>query len=486
MNWLKSILIRRSTRYGANLFLFMVIVLGIVVFINYLSFKHHKRWDITKNKVHSLSDQTIKVLKNLESQVRVKAFYKEGENAQYEFKGLLNEYAYHSDKIKYEFIDPDRSPAITQNYGVDTYGTTIFEYADRTEKITESTEEAVTNALLKITRAEVKKVYFLEGHGEPDIDSDDKNGYETAKKALCNQTLQVDKLMLMRTPEVPEDCAAIVVAGPKKDLFDHEKETLRKYLDSGGSALFLVDPEPSVSLAEFLKDWGVKVGQDIVVDPMSRLFGGDYFMPVVSSYQAHEITRGFNIASFFPLARSISRADNVKSGLMVTELAKTSPGSWAETNIRNNTAEFNEGEDTQGPVALAVVVTAEVKSAEEEIKDNNAVSAESDFTQDLTKETPTPAPRRKKDSARIAVVGDSDFANNQLFGLSGNGDFFLNIVSWLAGEEKLISIRPKKPETNRINLSSKQATVIFWLSTVFFPVVLLITSGIVWWRRRRG
>ncbi|MCK4423922.1 MAG: GldG family protein, partial [Candidatus Omnitrophica bacterium] len=253
MKKLLSFFTKRSTRYGSNFIIYVIIVLAILVFINYLSLKHYKRWDVTRNKKYSISEQTIKVIKGLNAEISLKAFYRRGDELEKRFKDLLNEYNYQAPVIKYEFIDPDRNPAITQNYGVTTFGTSILEYKQKTEKITQSTEEALTNALLKITSSEVKKVYFLEGHGEPDIDSDDKNGYSIVKQGLNNQTLETDKILLMRVKEIPLDCTVMVIAGPQKELFDHEKEALSAYLKSGGSALFMLDPAPSISLAEFLQ-----------------------------------------------------------------------------------------------------------------------------------------------------------------------------------------------------------------------------------------
>ncbi|MCK4248596.1 MAG: Gldg family protein [Candidatus Omnitrophica bacterium] len=470
MKKLLSFFTKRSTRYGSNFIIYVIIVLAILVFINYLSLKHYKRWDVTKNKKYSISEQTIKVIKGLNAEISLKAFYRRGDELEKRFKDLLNEYNYQAPVIKYEFIDPDRNPAITQNYGVTTFGTSILEYKQKTEKITRSTEEALTNALLKITSSEVKKVYFLEGHGEPDIDSDDKNGYSIVKQGLNNQTLETDKILLMRVKEIPLDCTVMVIAGPQKELFDHEKEALSAYLKSGGSALFMLDPAPFISLAEFLQDWGIKVGEDMIVDvnPLSKLFGMDYFTPIISKYPLHPITKEFKLPSFFPVARSISRA-KTKPGVNVIELALTSPNSWGETNIKDNKAEFNENEDNKGPLSLAVVVTSLAENDSGQEPDPQSLDQENKF----------------QDETRIAVVGDSDFAKNQFISLSGNKDFLLNIISWLAGEEKLISIRPKDPQMNLINLSGHKARIVFWLSMALYPLVLLAGAGVVWWRRRK-
>ncbi|MFQ6091102.1 MAG: GldG family protein [bacterium] len=456
---------RRRMKYGANAVLLSLIVLGIVVLVNFISNRHHRRVDLTSNKRYSLSGQTLKILQGLDRDVKFTAFYREGEGEH--LKDLLTEYDYGSDRISYEFVDPDRYPGKARRYGVTSYGTIIAETDEREEKVAGSTEEDITNALLKVTRQGQKVVHFLEGHAERDIHSEEREGYSTARRAVEADNYQVKSHLLMQDGVVPEDCAVLIVAGPQKDLLAHEKEAITKYLEGGGKALFLLDPHPAAGLEDYLKRWGVIVGRDVVVDVsgVGQLFGADEFIPIVTDFGDTDITEDFAIATFFPYARSVTRDEDLGESLSVEILAETSPHSWAETGSLEGTIKFDEGQDTQGPISLAVVITAESKS-------------------DRTDTTRTEEEPEERGKARIVVFGDADFASNAYFGLSGNGDLFLNTVSWLAEEEDLIAIRPKSPDTRRVTLTFRQARTIFWFTVVIIPAVVFLTGLSVWWRRR--
>ena len=461
---------RRSMRYGANAALLVLILSGILVLVNFISSRHHRRIDLTANKRYSLSDQTLKILDSLDRDVTFTAFYKEGEGEN--LKDLLMEYEYHSDNIKYEFVDPDRYPGKAKRYGVTTYGTTIAETEEKEEKISGSGEEDITNVILKVTREGRKAVYFLGGHGEKDTDSDERDDYSMAREAIEDDNYEVKRHLLMQDPTVPDDCSVLIIAGPQKDLLTHEKEAITQYLQAGGKALFLLDPSPAAGMEDYLVDWGVIVGRDVVVDVsgVGQLFGADEFIPIVTDFGLTDITKEFAVATFFPYARSVTKAVEVGEGLTVDMLAQTSSHSWAETGSLEGTIAFDEGQDSEGPISLGVVVTADMKSEVEGVDTSDTTNVDDEF--------------QGGGKTRIVVFGDSDFASNAYFGLSGNGDLFLNAVSWLAEEEDLIAIRPKSPDTRRVTMTFTQARSIFFFTVIIIPAIVFITGLSVWWRRR--
>jgi len=382
------------------------------------------------------------------------AFFKKGDAATYYYKGRLDEYTYKSKKFSYEIIDPDRKPLLAKNYGIEEYGITIILYQDKTERFTGIEEQDLTNAILKVVKKEMKKLYFLTGHGEPDIDESGEKGFAEVKKALGHETYLVEEIVLAQIEGVPEDASVLVVASPKKPLFSAEIEKIRDYLEGGGSVLFMIDPDQSQGLKEFVKEWNIEVGDDIVIDRLSKLFGAGYTTPVVSQYEDHEITRKFKYATFFPLARSVRPGPEEKGGYNVLVLGSTSPSSWAETDYKAETVEYNADKDLVGPVPVAVAAEATMGKKEE------------------------------AEVSRVVVFGDSDFARNQFLHLSGNRDFFLNTINWLAKEEDLITIRPKEAEVSRVSLKRGEGINIFFLSVVLYPAALLVI-GIFVWRRRR-
>lgn len=465
--------------FRTNVIVMIGVVLGIVVLINFMASRHNKRFDTTASGEFSLSDQTLKLLGNLQSELKIVIFDKPGSHVREDAEDILAEYAYHSDKLKYEFVDPDQSPARAEKNKIMRYGTLVLQYEGKVEKIESVKEDAITNAIVKVTRKEKKTIYFLEGHGEHDIESNDKDGYSLVYTALLDQNYDARKLLLMREASIPSDAGELVIAGPTKNFFPNELDAIDQYIRGGGNVFFLLDPPPAIGLKDYMVKYGVKVGQDMIVDKLSRLFGGDYFMPVITQYTVHPITESFNVASFLPLARSISPVSNPPENMNVISLAKTNEGSWAEVDLENKEVKFDEGKDIKGPVSVAVVVEAHFKpEAESAEKPEKTKHREQQHTETKEKK------EEKETVAKLVVLGNSDLANNTYLNLSGNRDLFLNIVSYLAEEEDLISIRPKAKEQHTISLTEDQMGLVFYLSVIILPL-LAITTGIVVWAKRR-
>ncbi len=293
---------RRLPFLRANIALFVCIVLVITVLINYLSYKHNKRFDTTAIGKYSLSDQTKKLLKSLPDELNIIMFDKPGTSERSKAEELLPEYKYYGDKVTFEFIDPDQKPAMATKYGVRRYGTLSLKFQERTQNLEKITEEALTNAILKITKDESKVIYFLDGHAEADIEANTKTGYSLIAQALAGQNYEAKKLLLMRETKVPADCTVLIIAGPKTGFMQEELKAIDNYLDAGGKLLMLIDPAigdtKSAAWDVFLSKRGIEVGNDIVIDTMSQLFAGDYFTPVITMYPDHPITKGFKSASF--------------------------------------------------------------------------------------------------------------------------------------------------------------------------------------------
>jgi ABC-type uncharacterized transport system involved in gliding motility auxiliary subunit len=464
---------RKSFIYSGNTLLVIVIVLAILGLANYFLSRHNYRADFTAAKIHSLSDQSVTVLKNLKTDISVKGFFREGNYGRAAMENLLKIYAYHSPRIKYEFIDPDKNPGLVKRYDVTQDGTTILEAGGKESRITASAEEDVTNALIKVTRARKKVICFLEGHGEETLAESGDNGYSMAKTELEKLGYEVKKQSLALADSFPKDCALLVIPGPQKDLLPNEIETVKNYFQGGGRVLAMLDPETAIpGTTALLAEYGFKLDNDIIVDTVSRLLGGDYFMPVVSEYEEHVITRKFGYATFYPFARSVEIGDKKPEGETLTALAKTSPNSWAERELQEKQVKFNKDKDRQGPITLAVVASLKVKP-------EGVPAAEPKPGEKLAEQKKT-----EEKEARMAVVGDSDFIKNRYYNVSGNGNFFLNIANWLTEESDLISIQPKTQTPRTIQLTPSQGRLLLFASLVILPLAVLISGVYVWLRRR--
>jgi|YelNatPaOPRAMG01_1025707.scaffolds.fasta_scaffold00001_74 ABC-type uncharacterized transport system involved in gliding motility auxiliary subunit len=461
---IRSALSSRSTRFGSNAVLMSLVVLGILILINFVANRHSLRADTTAAKQFSLAEQTRKILKNLDREVKVTAFYRAEDRWQIE--SLLKEYEHYSPRFKWEIIDPDQRPAEAKQYNITAYNTIVLECGGKQERITTRTEQDLTNALIKVTRKENKKIYFLTGHGEKDIEATDREGYDSMRKLLQGENYDVEKILLAEKDHVPDDCSLLVVAGPKTDLLPNEASMIGDYLKKGGKALFLLDPESPDGYVTLLKEWGIEVGKNVVLDVsgIGRLFGAGPAMPIAAQYAPHAITEKFQLMTIYPYARSVRKAADAPVGATVTEFVKTSSNSWGESEPlgRGGMVRYDEGKDLPGPVSVAVAM-------EKEAEEKPTSSGESGQTRTKT---------------RIVVFGDSDFASNTYYRVQGNGDLFMNAVSWLAEQEDLISIRPKDPEDRRVNLTRSQSRLIFWVAVVLMPLAVLGTGAGIYWKRR--
>jgi len=460
---IKGVFSGRSVKYGANAAIMAAVFIGILVMVALMSIKYKARFDLTRTSRYTLSAQTQKILKGLKKDIEVISFYRSDERTRQSMEDLLQSYASVSPRFTYWFVDPDRKPGEAEKYGVTSYRTTLVKSGTRQETVSYESEEKLTNALLKVTRDEVKTIYFLKGHGENSVGSDQKDGYKAVKDSIEKENLAVKELFLIEKDAVPSDCAVLVVSGPKKDLLPVELKKISDYIERGGSVMFMLDPYTVPELAKYLKGYGFEVGNDIIVDTLSKVFGANYLVPVVTSYEKeHPVTESFSLMTFFPLSRSVTvKRDPSKGAFM---LASSGNSSWAETDrkaLEDGKAEFTENSDRRGPVGIVAVRAFEAKHAAEA------------------------AGNDRKVYARISVIGDSDFVNNTNINLAGNRDFFLNTVSWLAEEADLISIRKKQKGLTPIILTTAQGRFVFWFGVIIPPSLIAIV-GIGFFLKRRS
>jgi ABC-type uncharacterized transport system involved in gliding motility auxiliary subunit len=458
---------RRQARYGALAGTSIVVVLGILIAVNYIGSRQKKRWDLTASKQFSLSDQSKTVIAKLDAPLQVMVFAQEPEFPRYQDK--LKEYAYLSKQVSAEYIDPDKKPAVARANQITQYGTIVLNYKGRTEKVTADNEQDITNGIIKVVSGQQRKVYFTQGHGERDIAGSDRSGYGTIVASLGKENYGTDKLVIAQTAAVPDDASVVIVAGPKIDFLPSEMDPLKKYLEKGGKLFMELDPPDKAdsaaltNLTTLAHDWGIDVGNDVVVDISGRI--GDPTVPVAAAYPAHPITDRFAVLTAFPLARSASPTTEPVNGHTAQAIVQTSPRSWAESDVKGalsgKPVEFEEGKDKKGPVSLAAAVSAQVANA----------PAGAD------KDAPKP-------ETRVVVIGDSDFASNAVLGISGNRDLFMNVVGWLSQQENLISIRPKEADDRRITMTNTQQQSVLILSLLIIPLAIFGTGVYTWWRRR--
>jgi ABC-type uncharacterized transport system involved in gliding motility auxiliary subunit len=465
----------RNIRYGSVAAGSVVLLLGLLIAVNYISNRQNKRWDLTQSRQFSLSDQTKKIVSSLKKPVAVKVFYQAGGSMLATYRDRLEEYAHQSSQFTVEYIDAEKSPSQAKQYQIQNFGTVIFEYDGRTERATSSQEQDLTNALIKAVEGKTKKVYFVQGHGERSTTGSDREGYSQIATKLKNDNFDVAVVALAQEGKVPDDASVVVIAGPKTDYLAQELDLLRAYLKKGGKLVLLIDPpdrldSPALTnLIAFAKEWGVTVGNDVVLDAsgMGQVFGTGPEVPIAMSYPSHPITERFgNVMTAYRLARSVTPIEGGTDGHIAQKIAETSARSWAESDVKSLLTTHQASPDPtkgdkMGPIPLVAAVSAAATGA-----------------------PAGGAPDAPKPETRVVVAGDSDFAGNYLVVFQGNADFFMNIVNWVAQQENLIAIHPVDPADRRITLTEDQSKLIFWLTFAIIPGLLFATGVMTWWRRR--
>jgi len=471
---------KKRIQFGIDLGITLFIVFGILAAVNYLSFRHYKRWDVTQTQMHTLSDKTEKLLQSLKKPVRITAFYQPTHPLYKKVKDLLKEFADKGgEKLQIEFIDPDkdlaRAQILAQKYKVDVLNTLVLSQNEKTKQISASklaeyektgqalgespklkffkAEEALFNALLEITQEKQSKVYFLTGHGEKDSQSSSQEGSATLKRFLDQNNILSDTLILLGKQNIPADADLLILAGPTKKVTQNEIKLLQKYINEGGKVWLLLDPLAESGMTPFLDSIGVFSENKVVVDPSSGLPYISAANLFISQYTPHPIVKSMKgVATLFVLTRPVKPAAVPAKDWAVFPLAFTSPQGWGESKIINPVYEYNEGEDLLGPVSVGVAVQP---------KKGASVKG------------------------RVVVLGDSEFITNTQLQNVGNRDLVYNVIQWLLKEEEFVSVAPKKGDSIELHLNQDEASRLFWISMVWIPFMGLSFGGILWWRRKQ-
>jgi ABC-type uncharacterized transport system involved in gliding motility auxiliary subunit len=446
---------RRVLR-GANLAVYTVIGLAIVVVINWFGTQHVKRWDLTKNQNFSLSPQTVKLVKGLMQDVTIYVF---DQNQRFQSEGdVLNLYPEASHRVSVRYVDPNRDPALAKEFGVRNYGTVVVAAGEKHFEAQSSDEQGVTNALIRVLKGQ-SAVYFIQGHGEHDPSGAESDGYSDLKKALENENDKVGTLTLLQSMAIPEDATVVVIAGPQHDYLPQEVDVLQKYLANGGRVLLFLDPGVELpNLAKLTSDFNFTVQNDLVIDqnPVAQIFGTRPEMPLITKYGTSPITEPLrDTATLFPLARSFDVSKNYKAGVTVDSLCDTSAASFGVANFNPSMHEirFRPGTDLKGP--LTVAVAADLSSSTE-----------------------------GKPDARLVAFGSSRLPANSFLNFQGNRDLVLNAVDWLTANESMMSVRAKPPDSQHLNLTAQQMNSVL-LRLIAVPVVIIVAGVFVWWGRRQ-
>jgi len=468
----------KKLRYGGYATVLTAVVITIAILFNVVitMLESNLGWkiDLTKNQMFTLSEQTEQVLKSLNQDVKIYTLYQVG-NENPVVQEVLNKYKNGSKHISLENIDPIKNPTFVEKFDKDNTGIDansiivsnkeetkfrvitqydLYGYNFQTQTYdTFEGEQKITGALMYVTSEKNPKLYFLQGHQEASIDSD----LFFLKDYLKSENFEISNLNLVTGDQNLEQGDVLVVPSPKKDLSLEEREKIKEFLNNGGKIVFIFDPmkEDLPNFESLLKLYDVTLNKDLVVEGDQTRY---YRSPtvLVPSLESHDITSPLsanNLVAVMPVSRSINLPEVEKSDIEVKPLLVSSEQSWGKVNLDSQSAEKEEG-DKDGPLTIGVAITK--TNSEDENK-----------------------------SARIVVLGTSQFISSNFAGLSGNVDLFMNSINWVHNQKDSITIRPKTLGGEYLRITDYNMAIILAVVVILvIPVIVLGTGTVVWLRRR--
>ncbi len=445
---------RRASALSTGL-LYTVIVIAILVIANFFANRYNKSYDATANKQFTLSDQTIKIAKNLDQPLKIT--YWDQPTKFKPAQDLLDRYKNLSPKIDVQYMDADKKRTQAIAAGVKSLGTIFVDIGNKHQEAKSLTEEEVTGAIVRALKGGERLACFVLGSGEHSIDSSERDGYSGAKELLERNNYKTQTLKMVTKMEIPKECTIVAVAGPKRDYIQQEVDALKAYVEGGGHALFMLDPplkfakqeiDDNAALTGVLASWGVTVEKDLVLDLASQAYGLGPEAIVVASYESQAIVAPMKDS---PTLFRITRSLEVKNG--------------DHTSVEKM---FSSGEDS---FAIMNLASSEIKRSATDKKGPLTLAAAGTYNGGESK-------------GRFVVIGSSEWASNLLLRQAANRDLFMNIFNWLSADEDLISIRPKESEDRRLNMNAAQVRMVMYTTLLLIPLFIILSGVSVWWKRR--
>lgn len=448
--------VTRNTRLKLHLqsTVFVVLFLGVIVTLAWLSKQYHTQADWTAGSRHSLSAASVTLLGRLDGPIEITAFARDNEAVRRPIQALVERYRRAKPEVTLRFVNPDTAPEQVRDYNISVDGELVVKYRQRSENLREPTEQSLSNALQRLARSSDRRIYHLSGHGERRVDGQGNPDLGEWTRELAQKGFVSQALNLTATPQMPADAALLVLAAPQTPLLPGEVDLITRYLEAGGNLLWLVEPGQLHGLEPLARRLGIALQPGTVVDPSGQLLGiNDPRFAIVADYPAHPVTQGFKTVTLFPRAGGL--LSGASQDWQAHTLLSTMPRSWLETSPVVDDLRFDPEQDGAGPVTLAVALTRQQGAG------------------------------KQAREQRVVVVANGDWVSNSFLGNGGNLDLALNMVNWLSNDDSLLNIPARTAPDQGLSLSAGWQITLFVVFLVLLPLGLLVAGIAVWVRRRR-
>jgi len=431
--------------------LFVALLLAAVGLTAWLSTRYNYQADWTANARHTLSGASQALLREMSGPVKITVYAREQEAIGKAAAALLARYQRHKPDLAARFVNPVEQPDEVRAQGIRLEGEVLIEYGGRNARASELSEQALSDALMRVARRGERRLVFLGGHGERNPRGKANHDLKLWVNELESKGFNVETLNLGVNPQIPANTTLLAIAGAEAALLPGEVKLIRDYLRQGGNLLWLADPGPLHGLEPLAEELGVEFQSGVIVDAATQLLGIERpEFALVGEYGAHPITRGLDQLTLFPRAAGLEA--KAAPGWEAQAFLQSSARSWAETGELSGEVKYDADKDSLGPLNLALALMREPPGAGQQ---------------------------------RVVVLGDGDFLSNTYLGNGANLALGVNIVNWLAGDDSLIAIPVKTSPDTRLNLS-RNATLFIGLGFLLaLPLALLIAGLAIWLKRRK-
>ncbi len=451
----------KTTKKGLSTGALCALVLLLLIAVNILGIKYYKSFDYSSAKRNSLSDQSITVVKALKEKLTLKLFYdpnaKEFAALRGDLRGLVKMYEDASDKVSLEFIDMQANPRLTQEYGISGGGVgyLFIEYESKKEKIETPQgsyqEQDLTHGIIKVTREKSETLYFLAGHGEVSLSDSSPQGMSYTKSVLEGVGYIVKELDLAQAGQIPADTSALFIVGPKIGVSSAELSLIEKYMREGGNVFLALRSHSGHGYESLLGKLGLKFDENYLfrVFMVGQEFQLMAMIPILKFDGAHPITKPFNSNTRLVLKTPQTITDNKKDGIETQNLLM-SDKAFVSFNTAEPTAK-DQGARADDKI-LAVSAKGKLEGATKEFK--------------------------------AVVLGEADVFTNAGITKLYNRDFVANSAAYFTNQSDLASIAAREPA--KTDLLINQKTWFFYIIGFLVPVplILIFTSGFLFFRRR--
>ncbi len=440
----------------AHLWLFVALLIALTTLLAFLAQEYRFQRDVTHANRNTLSAATLEVLKQLDGPVNITAFAMpqtvRGQDVHKWIRETLRSYQRAKPDLAITIVDPREDPKAAVAAGVQTTNELLIEYRKRNERLSVAdlnNEQAVANALMRLARGAERMVLWLEGHGERKLNGIANHDLGEFGRQLQLKGFRLNSVNLSLAQEVPANAAMLVVASPQVDLLPAEVQKISDHLARNGNLLWLIDPGPVRGMQPVAETLGLVLTPGVVVDPDARRFNTSPTTAVGATYGRHAITNVLSKNSFFPLARQIGSTESGE--WRVAPLIEVAQRGWVETGKLDGNIAFDKNRDFPGPVNVAAAFERAVGDR----------------------------------SQRVVVVGTGEFLANAYLGNVGNLDLGVNIINWLAGDDRMITIQPRPAPDSSLDIEPLSFYIMAFTFVIGLPLAFTITGVVIWWRRRR-